>query len=173
MCEKYCRKNRKGWVIKLDLDKAYEQMDFLDYIMAKKGFGSRWKKWIARCSSSSHFSIIINGTPKGFFPTSHGLRQGDSFSPFLIHFGCGFVHSITLKVRKTKIFPISPIIINETPKGFFLASLGLTQGGPLSLSYLLWLRIHSVNYSQSERKKDYSQGSVLARKHSSFRPSIC
>lgn len=35
------------------------------------------------CLSSAHFSIILNGSPKGFFPASMGLRQGDPLSLFL------------------------------------------------------------------------------------------
>lgn len=41
------RKEKKGWVVKLDLVKAYDWMDwdFLDFIMAKKGSGTKWRKW--------------------------------------------------------------------------------------------------------------------------------
>lgn len=71
----YHRTKKKGTLIKLDLEKTYDYTgwDFLDYILAHKGFGSRWRSWIRGCLSSSHFSILINGTPKGFFPATRDL----------------------------------------------------------------------------------------------------
>ncbi|XP_026441100.1 uncharacterized protein LOC113340095 [Papaver somniferum] len=47
------------------------------------GFGWKWRRWIRHCISSARFSVIINGAAKGFFKSSHGLRQGDPLSPFL------------------------------------------------------------------------------------------
>ncbi|XP_058106238.1 uncharacterized protein LOC131249446 [Magnolia sinica] len=47
------------------------------------GFGARWSKWIDSCIRSAHFSVILNGSPKGFFKSSRGLRQGDPLSPLL------------------------------------------------------------------------------------------
>jgi hypothetical protein len=35
------------------------------------------------CISTVRFSILVNGTPSGFFSSSHGLRQGDPLSPLL------------------------------------------------------------------------------------------
>ncbi|KAF5464295.1 hypothetical protein F2P56_014382 [Juglans regia] len=35
------------------------------------------------CISTARFSVLVNGTPAGFFDSSQGLRQGDPVSPLL------------------------------------------------------------------------------------------
>lgn len=46
-------------------------------------FGETWCKWIQFCISIVQLSILVNGTPTGFFPTFPGLCQGDLLSPFV------------------------------------------------------------------------------------------
>jgi len=45
--------------------------------LKKCGFEEKWRAWIAPCIFTVMFSILINGSPPGFFSSSGGLRQGD------------------------------------------------------------------------------------------------
>ena len=83
--EEYREKKKKGVVLKIDFEKAYDHLewDFIDHVLEKKGFGERWRKWMKGCLSYSNFSIMINGKPRGKFNASRGIRQGDPLSPFL------------------------------------------------------------------------------------------
>ena len=74
-----------GVLCKLDVEKAYDHVnwDFLIYMLDRYGFLEKWRRWVFFCISTVKFSILINGTPCGFFESSRGIRQSDPLSPLL------------------------------------------------------------------------------------------
>ena len=70
------KNNENGILCKLDIEKAYDNVDwsFLLIVMQKMGFGEKWIGWIKWCISTAIFSVLVNNTSKGFFQSSRGLR---------------------------------------------------------------------------------------------------
>ena len=83
------RRKESGLVCKLDIEKVYENInwEFVYQVMDIMGFGRWWMSWIKWCISTASFSILINGTPVGFFQSLRGLRQGDLLSLYLFMIG--------------------------------------------------------------------------------------
>lgn len=59
-----------GVVCKLDFQKAYDRVDwsFLVYVLQQMGCGDQWRNLIHSCVTSVHLSVLVNGSPKRFFP---------------------------------------------------------------------------------------------------------
>ncbi|GKF32652.1 RNA-directed DNA polymerase, eukaryota, reverse transcriptase zinc-binding domain protein [Tanacetum coccineum] len=82
----WCKSKKKQTMIfKIDFEKAYDSVrwDYLDDVLEKFGFGSKWRGWIHNCLHSSKGSILVNGSPTDEFHFQRGLKQGDPLSPFL------------------------------------------------------------------------------------------
>ena len=79
------KNNESGILCKLDIEKVYDKVDwnFILTVMQKMDFGEKWIRWIKWCISTANFSVLVNGTPTGFFQSSKGLRQDDPLSPYL------------------------------------------------------------------------------------------
>ena len=71
---------------KLDVEKTYDHVnwDFLIYMLGCCGFLEKWRRWVSFCISTVKFSILIKGSPCGFFESSRGTRQGAPLSPLLL-----------------------------------------------------------------------------------------
>ena len=85
-----------GVLCKFDIEKAYDHVnwEFLIYLLRRCGFLVKWCNWIWFCISTIRFSILINGSPQGFFTSSRGLRQGDPLSPLLFVIVMGDLKSL-------------------------------------------------------------------------------
>lgn len=72
-------------ILKLDILKAYDQVDrkFVLDVLSGFGFDRKLVDWIRSCIIAPRFSILINGVAQGFIDSSQGLRKRDPLSPFL------------------------------------------------------------------------------------------
>ncbi|MCI32279.1 RNA-directed DNA polymerase (Reverse transcriptase), partial [Trifolium medium] len=71
------RLKKKVLLFKVDFEKAYDSVDwdFLDFVMGKMHFPTKWRNWIRECISTSWVSVLINGSPSKEFKMERGLRQ--------------------------------------------------------------------------------------------------
>lgn len=60
-------------------------MDWQFILLTLKSFGfsSKFIGWIHTILKSGKLSVLINGTPHGYFSCSKGVRQGDILSPII------------------------------------------------------------------------------------------
>ena len=88
------------------------------------GFGAKWVNWIKRCITSTSFSVMINGSPEGFFNSTRGLRQGDPLSPYLFVIG----------------MEVFSILVDKVALGGYLSGFNLVSRGgeDMQLTHLLF-----------------------------------
>lgn len=70
---------------KVDITKAFDivSWEFLEYILSCMHFSKRFIEMVRNILQSTKLSILINGTPHGFFSCSRRVRQGDPLSSLL------------------------------------------------------------------------------------------
>ncbi|KAL6327163.1 hypothetical protein AAG906_015202 [Vitis piasezkii] len=73
---------------------------------------------ISLCVSSAKFSILVNGVPTGFFPSTRGLRQGDPLSPYLFVMG----------------MEVLDVLIRRAVEGGYLSGCNIRGGSRTSLN---------------------------------------
>ena len=95
--------------LKIDLQKTFDNINryFVLYMMKCMVFPNTWCHWIKECLHTPSFSVLLNGSPVGFFKSSRGIRQADPLSPFLFVMGMEFfpIH-IELAIESGTIQPL-------------------------------------------------------------------
>ena len=78
-------KGLKSLVLKIDLSKAYDRVNwtYLLVIMSKMGFSVPFITWVMSSITSVSFAVLINGVASPFFRSGRGLRQGCPLAPLL------------------------------------------------------------------------------------------
>ena len=127
------------------------------------GFCAKWVGWAKWCISTTSFSVLVNGTPAGFFNSSKGLRQGDPISPYLFVLGMealsclikravsgGFLTSYRVKGRGGEGVQLTHLMYADDTLIFYDAS----KDQLAHLSYvLMWFEVISglrINLDKSE-----------------------
>ncbi|KAM2549795.1 hypothetical protein TB1_014121 [Malus domestica] len=81
----FCKRGgKKGFVsLKLDISKAYDHIEwsFLQLILSKMGFSSKWINLVMLCVSRISYFIIIIGCPKGLH---HSIMRVEIGRPLII-----------------------------------------------------------------------------------------
>ena len=85
----YSLRNRRGrdgyMVVKIDLEKAYDRLEwsFIRMVLTHFGFPDNIINLILSCVSTTSTSLLFNGSKLQPFCPSRGIRQGDPISPYL------------------------------------------------------------------------------------------
>ncbi len=79
-------------------------MRFLKQTMTKLGFPNRWVDLVMNCITTSSFSVLISGSPKGMIHPQRDLRQGCPLSPYLFILCVESFSNLLLQVEQNHQF---------------------------------------------------------------------
>ncbi|RVW44886.1 hypothetical protein CK203_109627 [Vitis vinifera] len=138
------KKNENGIMCKLDIEKAYDNVDwsFLLTVMQKMGFGDKWIEWIKWCISTTSFSMMDNEVFSSFLKraTDGGFMSGSDLPKLVTHV-FEVVLGLRINLEKSELIPIGRV---ENIEDFSLdfdcrvgslpsTYLGLSLGAPFKL----------------------------------------
>ncbi|KAK5835810.1 hypothetical protein PVK06_011519 [Gossypium arboreum] len=95
----------KGFVVKLDMSKAYDRLEsnFIKTIMKKMGSDWKWVEKIMDCVRSIKYTVKCNNILSDIFIPERGLHQGDPLSPYLFLFCMEAFSRMLIHAQENKI----------------------------------------------------------------------
>ena len=70
--------------------------------MLKLGLDHRWVNMAMETVTTTSYSILINGEPKGFITPTSGIKQGDPLSPYLYLLCTEWSSALLRKVEESR-----------------------------------------------------------------------
>lgn len=106
-------KKTKGFVLKLDIEKVFDTINwnFIDYILRMKGYPRRWRKWIMAFVSNVQYSIIVNGKPHGRISPKRGSKTKRPHLSFIFVIAMDYLSRLLSHLKDKKA--INGVIFNE------------------------------------------------------------
>eukprot|EP00253_Pinus_taeda_P027835 PITA_27835 len=108
------QKKKKGVILKIDLSKAYDRINwlYLRLLLTHLGFNYTFISWIMGCISNVSFTVLINEAASPFFKSQRGLRQGCPLSPLLFLLVAEGLSRLIHKARRTNQIKGIEVAIN-------------------------------------------------------------
>ncbi len=88
-------------LLKLDIAQAFDSISwqFILEVLEHKGFGLRWRSWVAMLFRTASSRVLINGEPGCPILHRRGVRHGDPISPMIFILAMDVLSSIFSKAE--------------------------------------------------------------------------
>ena len=109
--------NKEGFLVTIDIEKAFYSLDhtFLISVLKKFGFGNNFVNWIETLISKQESCVINGGNTTQYFHLERGARQGDPISAYIFILALEVLSFLVRNNKDIKGFNIFDNLFSYTP----------------------------------------------------------